>query len=210
MDLELESYASLEAQVTALSDDIAYCNHDIDDGIRAGLFSLGELRELPKLSEILAELDQAYPGLHPSRLVHEVIRRLIGEMVENLVVETEHRISSLEPQSVDDIRRAERPSVAFNSDFITQIREIRSFLFQRMYRHEHVMVIMDQAKEVVRGLFRQYFAHPESLSEEWRDQAMALEEPKRARLVADYIAGMTDRYALREYKNFFGIKVFEE
>lgn len=206
MDLEPYGYASAEAQVAALSDDIAYTNHDIDDGLRAGLFDFEDLRPLPLLGEIIVGLMARYPGLDASRLIHETVRRLIDYMVTDLLAETRHRLEALAPQTVADIRGADGPVVAFSAAFQGQVAVLSDFLFRRMYRHARVNDSMSTAKEVVRRLFAHYQDQPEALPEDWRDQADSLEPQQRARLVSDYIAGMTDRYALMEYERIFKVE----
>jgi len=202
-DLELTSFASAEAQVAALSDDIAYNNHDIDDGIRAGLFSIEELQDLPLVGQVLAEVHGRYGDLEPSRLVHECIRRLIDRMVNDLLAETGRRLSETKPGSAQNVRDLEAPVVAFSEEMRKNDRALRSFLFRRMYRHYKVNRMMSKAKRVVRGLFDYYLAEPTCMPDEWREQAAQSGENERARLVADYIAGMTDRFALEEHQKLF-------
>lgn len=209
MDLELASQPSLEAQIAALSDDIAYINHDLDDGLRAELFEVGDLLGLPLVGEAFRAVSDRHPGLEPSRLIHESVRRLIGHMVEDLVAETSRRLERIGPESAEDLRRAASPTGAFSSALLMEIAPLRDFLFKRMYRHVSVTEMTDQAKLVVRRLFGKYFAEPAFLPGEWREIAVEMRDRDRARLVADYIAGMTDRYASREYEKLFGIGVFE-
>ncbi|MDX1402797.1 MAG: deoxyguanosinetriphosphate triphosphohydrolase, partial [Kiloniellales bacterium] len=177
---------------------------------RAGLFRLADLRELPLLDRILRELTSSYPNLEPRRAIHETTRRMIGEMAGGLVAETRKRLESASPKTALEAQSADAPLVGFPQNLSNDIRVLRTFLFEKMYRHKRVVDIMSQAKEVVHSLFAQYFAFPERLSDEWRDAAVSSDGAERARIVADYIAGMTDRYAIREYEKFFNIKVFEE
>ncbi|HMB76798.1 MAG TPA: dNTP triphosphohydrolase, partial [Kiloniellaceae bacterium] len=206
MDLEPQGYASAEAQVASLSDDIAYTNHDIDDGLRAGLFDFDDLRALPLLGDIIESLTARYPGLDTSRLIHETVRRLIDRMVTDLLAETRRRLRERAPPSVAEIRGAGAPIVAFSKPLQAQIAVLSDFLFRRMYRHDRVNESMGKAKEVVRCLFAQYQDHPDSLPEDWRGAAVQQDPQHRARLVADYIAGMTDRYALMEYARIFKVE----
>jgi dGTPase len=206
MDLTLDGYPSLEAQVAALCDDIAYNNHDVDDGLRAGLFSLEDLATLAPVGAAISAVQASYPDLEAPRLIHESIRRLIGAMVEDLVGETRRRLAEIDPGSPEAVRAAERPTAAFSEAMQTHQRDLNAFLFRRMYRHYRVNRMMTKAKWVVQRLFEQYVAHPECLPDEWRQAAEPLEGADRARLVADYIAGMTDRYALKEYEKIFDIK----
>jgi dGTPase len=206
-DLEVETFASAEAQVAALSDDIAYNNHDIDDGVRAGLFSLDDLSELPLVGPVLAEVRERYPGLEESRVIHETIRRVIDLMVSDLLAETRRRIAEAQPDSAAAVRALAAPLVAFSDEMRQNDRALRSFLFARMYRHYKVNRMTTKAKRVVRELFEHYLARPDCLPDEWQAEARDLAAPERARLVADYIAGMTDRYALDEHAKNFDIRV---
>ena len=209
-DLELHTFASAEAQVAALSDDIAYNNHDIDDGLRARLFSLDDLRDLPLVGPVLAEVEARYPALDEGRRIHETIRRVIDLMVTDLLDETRRRIAAARPDSAAAVRNLPAPLVAFSEEMRQNDRALRSFLFARMYRHYKVNRMTSKARRVVRELFDHYLARPDCLPDEWQEQARDLPEAARARLVADYIAGMTDRYALDEYAKNFDIRVKNE
>jgi dGTPase len=209
MDLELATHPSLEAQIAALSDDIAYINHDLDDGLRAGLFDVASLMDLPVVGEAFRAVLARHPGVAQARLIHESVRRLIGHMVDDLVTQTQARLEREQPQSSEDVRQAGRPIGAFSSEFLEQIQPLRGFLFKGMYRHPRVTEMTDQAKQVVRRLFGKYLAEPDSLPGEWREAAKPLGDRERARLVADYIAGMTDRFASKEHEKLFGVRVFE-
>jgi len=208
-DLELDSYASLEAQVAALADDIAYSNHDLDDGLRAGLFTLDEIKALALPGPVVAALRRDHPDLNRHRLVHETIRRLINLMVTDLIAETERRLEALTPTNVSQIRGASQPIAAFSETMRPQVEALRSFLFGRMYRYYRVNRAMSKAKRVVRALFEVFMAEPNTLPPDWqedlREQDGLQNETVRARLVADYIAGMTDRYALIEYERLFEV-----
>ena len=206
-DLEVATFASAEAQVAALSDDIAYNNHDIDDGLRAGLFAVDDLRDLPLVGPVLAEVEARYPKLEEGRLIHETIRRLIDHMVTDLLGETRRRIAEAKPDSAAAVRGLSAPLVAFSDEMRQNDRALRSFLFARMYRHYKVNRMTTKARRVVRDLFEHYLARPDCLPTEWQVQARDLPEAERARLVADYIAGMTDRYALDEHAKNFDIRV---
>ena len=205
-DLDPGSQPSLEAQVAALADDIAYNNHDIDDGLRAGLFEIADLEGLAPLSTIFAAVARDHPGLERARSIHEAVRRLIGFMIDDLVAETRRRLAESGIGSIAEVRTAGRPIAAFSEEMRAQTEALRAFLFQRMYRHHRVTREMDKAKEVVRGLFRKYFAQPDCLPDDWRRVGESLQGSERARLVADYIAGMTDRYALKEHQKLFEIR----
>lgn len=204
-DLELDSYASLEAQVAALSDDIAYQNHDLDDGLRAGLFDIADIIDMPLVGPILQGLRKSHPDLDRSRLIHELVRRVINAMVTDLLTETRERLARQKPKSARDIREAGAPTAAFSERMMAHHKDLRGFLFERMYRHYLVNRMTSKARRVVHDLFDLLFREPQCLPTEWRVQADAPQTPRTARVVADYIAGMTDRFALREYDRLFDI-----
>jgi dGTPase len=202
-DLQLWSFASAEAQVAAVADDIAYDAHDIDDGLRAKLFWLDDIAAVPLPAGIIGEIRAAYPGLDDVRLVHELIRQLIGLLIDDVVTESAGRLAKLAPRSADEVRRAAAPVGSFSHDVGEADRAIKSFLKKAMYRHARVMKVMDQAARVVRDLFARYSAVPRDLPTEWSEGLAGLDEAARARHVADFIAGMTDRYALAEHARLF-------
>jgi dGTPase len=199
-DLELWSYASAEAQVAALSDDIAYDAHDIDDGIRADLFTLEDISAVPLVGGILADIDREHPGLETARRAHELVRRIITRMIEDVIAESGRRVAMLKPRSAVDVREAPRPIVGFSPAMDKADRDIKGFLYPRMYRHDRVMRVMDDAERVVRELFGHYSTVPADLPVEWRE---GIGDSDYARRIADYIAGMTDRYALIEHTRYF-------
>jgi dGTPase len=199
VDLWLDSFASAEAQVAALSDDIAYNNHDIDDGLRAGLFRLDEIEHLDLIRDVLSDIRARYPNLEPVRLHGELVRQMIGRMVNDVLAETRKVLRETQPQSADELRRLGRPVVAFSPALLAYDRELKGFLHQRMYRHERVRLAREEAHAVVRDLFRLFLAEPDRLPAEWAEATRGLDETGRARVVADYIAGMTDRYAFSEH-----------
>jgi dGTPase len=203
-DLALDTFPSLEAQAGAISDDIAYDSHDLDDGLRAELFTLDELAALPLAGDILAEVGAAYPGLEPARRASELSRRMITRMIEDVVGETRRRLAELAPDSADAVRRAGAPMVGFSKPMAAAERAVKKFLFERMYRHERVMHIMGDAEGVLRDLFARYIENPEALPAEWR-HTLPADARARARHVADFIAGMTDRYALSEHRRLFDL-----
>jgi len=193
-DLELETFAGPEAQVAALSDDIAYNNHDLDDGLRAGLFEMDELRDLPLVGDCLKAVDEKYPNLEPNRRRHETLRRVFGAMVEDVIAQSEASFARTKPTRVEDIRALSHASVTFSDAMLADINTIRKFLFTRMYRAPSVLIMRKQTTSVVEQLFATFMDRPELLPPEWKSQAPS-DEQALARLVADYIAGMTDRYA---------------
>ena len=202
-DLELMTFAGPEAQVAALSDDIAYNNHDIDDGLRAGLFSPDDLMALPLVGDMFREVHDAYPGLALRRLRHEAIRRVISSMVEDVLAETSARIAALGPSSADDIRAAGHPVVAFSAEMQAHDRALKGFLYERMYRHYRVNRMMSKAKRVMRDLFGLLVAEPDLLPDEWQAATDGSGTQKTAETVCDFIAGMTDRFAIEEHRRLF-------
>jgi dGTPase len=202
-DLELWSYASAEAQAAALADDIAYDAHDIDDGLRADLFALDDLMAVPIVGSIVGEIDADRANLDIGRRSHEVVRRIITRMIEDVIAESGRRIATLRPGSAADVRHATHSVVVFSPAMARADEDIKGFLYPRMYRHDRVMSVMDEAEAVVRDLFAHYAAAPTDLPAEWSDRIDNVGESARARRIADYIAGMTDRYALVEHAKYF-------
>ncbi|MFK7745660.1 MAG: deoxyguanosinetriphosphate triphosphohydrolase [Roseobacter sp.] len=202
-DLELQTYASAEAQVAAIADDVAYNHHDLHDGLRAELFSTDELAELPILNACFYEVDHLYPGLNYYRRRHEALRRFFGVLVEDVINLAQRRLYELDPQSVDDIRHADRAIIRFSDDVFTDLKVIRAFLFDRMYRAPSVVVMRAKVTDVVNELFPHFMAHPDQLPKQWRKDVDAIStEVDLARIVCDYISGMTDRFALQEHERF--------
>jgi dGTPase len=200
--LELDTFPGLEAQIAALADDIAYNNHDIDDGLRAGLFAIADLAEVPLVGPVFAEVGARYPGLDEARLIHESIRRLIDRMVRDLVAETGKRIARSGVKTVEEVRRFGEPMAAFSPQMRDHDRALKRFLSERMYRHYRVNRMSSKARRVVRELFQLFLAEPECLPGEWRSLTRG-SEPETARIIADYLAGMTDRFALDEHRRLF-------
>jgi len=204
-DLELETYASAEAQVAALSDDIAYNNHDLQDGLRAGLFTDEDIMQLPIVGACYRQVDALYPDLGRYRRRHEALRRVFGVMVSDVITESRRLIAQLDPQRVEDIRAASAPVVQFSAPIWADLKEIRVFLFARMYRAPSVVVMREKVTGVVQDLFPLFMAKPDQLPQHWsKDVAKAVDQTALARLVADYIAGMTDRFALQEHERLLG------
>ena len=204
-DLELETYASAEAQVAAISDDVAYNHHDLHDGLRAELFSTDELAELPILSRCFARVDELYPGLNYYRRRHEALRRFFGVLVEDVIAVAESRLAEINPKSSEDIRRAGFQIIQFSQPVFEDLKQVRAFLFERMYRAPTVVVMRQQVTRVVRDLFPFFLNHPENLPKQWRkDVEEVSSETELARIVCDYIAGMTDRFALQCHQDFIG------
>ena len=202
-DLELWSFASAEAQIAAIADDIAYDAHDIDDGLRAGLFVLEDLADVPLIRDILGDIRHQHPTLDPSRLVHELVRGLITQMIEDVIAETGARLRALAPRAADDVRHAARPVGAFSPAMAEADRAIKGFLYPRMYRHSRIMRIMGDAESLLRALFARYLEQPDDMPAEWADIVDRGDAAARSRHIADFIAGMTDRYALMEHARLF-------
>lgn len=203
-DLELDTYAGCEAQVAAISDDIAYNNHDLHDGLRAELFSTDELAELPLLDGCFARVDALYPNLNYYRRQHEALRRFFGLLVEDVIAVAQANLAQLAPADINGIRNSGRPMVRFSDPVWSDLKIIRCFLFDRMYRAPMVVKMRGEVTLVVNELFSSFMKEPTLLPKQWRkDVAEARDGVILARIVADYIAGMTDRFALQEHKRLF-------
>jgi dGTPase len=204
-DLELWSFASLEAQVAGIADDIAYDAHDIDDGLRAGLFHLDDLNEMPLTAAMIADIDHRYPHLDDDRRAAELVRELISYLIGAVFSETTKRLAIAQPASVDAVRRQGAQLVAFPDNVTVEEAAIKAFLKKRMYRHDWVMRIMRDAEEIVSELFQRYQRDPKELPAEWlpHGRAGASNEAIDPRLIGNFIAGMTDRFALTEHQRLF-------
>jgi dGTPase len=202
-DLELTSYASAEAQVASLADDIAYNNHDIDDGLRSRLFSLEDIRAIPFVNKAVQEVERHYPDLAPARMAHEAVRRMVNRMVNDLVATTRENLRVSGVRSVEDIRALGRPAAAFSSEMALNIRELKGFLMNHMYRHWRVNRMTSKARKVLGELFTFFLNEPNCLPAEWQARAAADGEQGIAVVVCDYLAGMTDRFAIEEYERIF-------
>ena len=205
--LDLASHASAEAQVAAMADDIAYHSHDLDDGLRAGLFGPDEISGLPIVGQSLAAARAVCAGLPASRLRHETIRRVIDRLVSDLVEETRRRLAELDPADADAIRHAGHPIVAFTPAMAAANREIKSFLFSHMYRHWRVNRMTAKARRVTAHLFALLHEDPSTLPQHWRLVAGLAGSDQAAQTVADYIAGMTDRFALGEHRRLTDLSI---
>lgn len=206
-DLELHSYASTEAQVAALADDIAYNSHDLHDGLRAELFSTDELAELPILRDCFAEVDRKYPGLNYYRRRHEALRRFFGILVEDVIAVSQKNLTELNPQNAYDVRFAGRAMIKFSNGLWADLKVVRKFLFHRMYRALSVVKMRKEVTEAVTTLFPLFMQHPDLLPKQWRkDVEKADDDIALARIVVDYIAGMTDRFALQEHERLIQTK----
>ena len=206
--LELDTFAGPEAQVAALADDIAYNNHDIQDGLRAGLFEVDDLMDVPLTGNVFREVMREFPDLERDRLVAEAVRRLIGIWTRDLIQEFQRRAAHAKPGSVEEVRALDHPLAAFSNDIAEKQKPLREFLFERMYRHHKVNRMMSQARRIVRELFGLFIAEPDTLPAPWRTRAQLADKDmvKRARVVCDYIAGMTDTYAIDEHRRLFNLE----
>lgn len=205
-ELELALYPSVEAQIAALADDIAYNNHDIDDGLRAGLFTVEDLLPVPLVGEVFKSVMTRYPRIELSRLIHESIRRLISCMVEDALVTSRAAIVRLDVHSAEDIRKCGAPVIVFSEAMMRNDHILKQFLSERMYHHYKVNRMMSQARRILAELFDLFLNEPGTLPTEWRAQCDEPLSPTSARVVCDFIAGMTDRFALEEHKRLFSLE----
>ena len=203
-DLELTTYASLEAQIAAIADDIAYNHHDLHDGLRAGLFEVADIMALPLVGPCFGEVDTAYPDVDPTRRRHEALRRFFGVLVKDVIAYANTALGALDPASPRDIRHAGRAMVRFSDQVFADLKEVRAFLFTRMYRAPRVVETRAIVTDVVNDLFPHMMAHPDQLPRQWQAEVRAAQDDTTlARLVCDYIAGMTDRFALQTHRRIF-------
>jgi dGTPase len=189
--------------VAAIADDIAYDTHDTDDGLRAELFALDDVAEVSLFGTVLGEIRARYPGLETPRLVHELIRRAITRMIEDAIAESAARLAKLAPRSAEEVRAAGAPVIGFSPAMEAADAAIKGFLYPRMYRHPRIARIMNDAEAVVHDLFSKFAREPDAMPPEWAHGLEAADEGGQARRIADFIAGMTDRYALVEHARYF-------
>ena len=201
--LELSSHASLEAQLAAIADDIAYDNHDIDDGLRAGLLTLDQLLAVPVVKHCWDRVRARYPDIPQDRLLRELVREQIGLMANDLIASTRRNIAEARVETVEDVRSAGRPLVCFSPELAAQERDLKRFMYASLYHHPSQLAAANRARIIVRDLFRAYQQQPELMPSEWQDERL-LNEPGRSRHIGDFIAGMTDRYAEKRHAEIFG------
>lgn len=209
-DLEIDTFAGPEAQVAALSDDIAYNNHDIDDGLKAGLFAVEDLQAIPFVWGVFKQVMDRHPGLDRHRLIHEAVRRLISLMIDDVLAETRRRAAEEKPQNAADVRRLSRPLVSFSDEMALNEAALKRFLYEKMYRHYKVNRMMIKARRVVADLFTLFITEPNVMPPEWSRYAKGAKQKETARVVCDYIAGMTDRFALQEHRRLFALTEDEQ
>ena len=206
-DLELHTHAGAEAQVAALSDDIAYNNHDLMDGLRAELFDEEDLLALPIVGGCFEEVDARYPGLEPKRRRHEALRRVFGVMVSDVIATSEALLAGAGATSAQEVRDLGRPVIRFSEALWADLQEVRRFLFDRMYRAPSVMEKRAEVTEIIADLFPFFMAAPDAMPSQWQvDVAAAQGDTELARVVSDYIAGMTDRYASQCHARFIAAR----
>ena len=206
--LRLSTWASAEAQVAALADDIAYNNHDVDDGVQAGLFHLKELLDVPLIGPILHRVFQEFPDIDPGIVRLEAVRRMIGAMVDDVLAESRRRAEAHGLSSPEDVRMMGGPLVAFSRDMAEDLAQLRAFLMERMYRHWRVNRTRSQARRILAEMFGLFMREPDVLPTEWYARLKDRDEAGRARVICDYVAGMTDRFAIEEHRRLFHLDVW--
>lgn len=194
----------LEAQIADISDAIAYNNHDVDDGFRAGLLRLEQLREQPLFEEQYLDVQRLYPQLEDRRLIYEINRRMIGAVVTDLIEETRRRLESEQPESIDDVRNAGRVLVSMSDEMHSQHVSMKRFLNKHLYGHEQKLAMTEKAQRIVADLFAAYSSDVSLMPAEYADAAATADGAEQARIIADYIAGMTDRYAIAAHESITG------
>lgn len=200
-DLELSSWPGLEAQVAAISDDIAYDNHDIDDGLRAGLLDIDELLTLPIIRRLWDAIEQRHPGLSNDKKQRALVRDMIGHMVGDVLAETERRVRDSRTETMNDVRSAGRALSGFSDQLAAEERELKRFLYSRLYDLPELKPVREEAERIVADLAAAYLADPKLLPESWRRGG---DEVQQSRTIGDFIAGMTDRFAIRCHEEIIG------
>lgn len=207
--LELHTFANIEAQIAAIADDIAYNNHDLDDGLRSGFLELEPLLKIPLVGDVFRAVRAKWPDISRTLLIHGAVRELIGRMVTDVLQETRRRLDAEKPRSAEEVRMAHGPMVSFSGEMTEQLAELRRHLFTQLYRHDKVNRMMSQASRVMRDLFAHYLEHPGVLPNDMQNAMQGRSDNERARLVCDYIAGMTDRFAIEEHKRLFAVQGYD-
>lgn len=202
-DLLLHTWPGGEAQAAAIADDIAYDAHDLDDGLRAGLFAVEDMQSVPFLADILKEVDTRYPGLEEGRRIHEIVRRSITRMVEDVIRHSLANLAETAPENASDIRAAGKCLIGFSDKMAPAEKEVKRFLFARVYRHDDVLAVRRIVARIVRDLFDKFRSDPGLMPKPWSEGLEGLSDAGIARRICDYIAGMTDRYAIDEHRRLF-------
>ena len=206
MKLNFSAFGTGEAQLAAIADDIAYNAHDIDDGLRAQIFKIADLDKLSLVSPLISEIQSDFGSIEESRLISELVRKIVNTLVADILTETMSRLQKIRPVYSADIINAKQPIVSFSEELTPKIQQLRKFLFAKMYRHYKVNRMASKAKRVISELFNLFMEDPTVLPDEWRYSGKKNFKNNQARLISDYIAGMTDRYALLEYDRLFDFK----
>ena len=206
MKLNFGAFGTGEAQLAAIADDIAYNAHDIDDGLRAQIFTIADLDKLSLVSPLISEIQSDFGSIEESRLISELVRKIVNTLVADILTETMRRLQKIRPIDSADIMNAKQPIVSFSEELTPKIQELRKFLFAKMYRHYKVNRMASKAKRVISELFNLFMEDPTVLPDEWQYSGKKNFKNNQARLISDYIAGMTDRYALLEYDRLFDFK----
>ncbi|MET3559920.1 dGTPase [Bartonella japonica] len=203
-DLELDSFAGLEAQCAAIADDIAYNAHDIDDGLRSQFLTLDQFEQVSLTAALLKDITDEHPQLDQARRSYTLVRRQITTMVEDVIKHSQENLARIKPQNIDDVHHAKQTIVAFSPTMSTHEKELKNFLFKNLYYHDQVLSRRDAAKSIVQKLFDCYYKNPDTMPESWGNKIACLTNEELACLIADFLSGMTDHYAIREYHRLFG------